>query len=268
MKTVSITNPYFSICQTLECGQVFRYKKNQQSYVVFSQDKKCELTQNGDTVTLKSDDIDYFLHYFDLDTDYENITKTLSQFDELKEAIQFGKGIRILRQNLIETVISFIISQNNNIARIQKIIEKLCSRCGRNMGDYYAFPTIESLLILSEDDYKEMGLGYRAQYLYSAVRAIKDGALDSIQSESDAKARERLLRIKGIGPKVADCIMLFGLTRTSAYPVDTWIFKANATKTLDTPKKVEQYFTDRYSQFSGYAQQYVFYHARSNKIAK
>jgi N-glycosylase/DNA lyase len=221
------------------------------------------LTQNEDTVTLKSEHIDYFKEYFDLNNDYGKITKSLSVFPELKQAVNFGKGIRIFKQDFYETVVSFIISANNNIKRIQKIIENLCEKVGDKMDGYYAFPTAKQLQKLTIEDFKQMGLGYRAPYLYETCRIIDEVAPKILEQDTN-DATKSLLALKGIGPKVANCILLFGMGRTNSYPVDTWIFKANKTEELNTEKKVFEYYSKRYSEYAGFAQQYVFFFARSN----
>ncbi len=265
MKKV-ITSDNFSVSATLECGQVFRYAKlDENAYVVYSLDKKCVLRQLSPTrVELESDDIDYFTRYFDLGTDYGEITGYLSRFDELKEAVNAGKGIRILRQDFYETVMSFIISANNNIKRIQGIIERLCAKCGSRVGDYYAFPAAKRLQTLSVGDFFALGLGYRAPYMYDTCRVIDDLAA-KINGMTAAERDKALLSLKGVGPKVRDCITLFALHDASAYPVDTWIFKSCRTQALDTPAKVREYYSARYAPYAGYAQQYIFYAARGTE---
>lgn len=261
-----ISAEYFDIKKTLECGQVFRYKKTDKNcYVVFSLDKKCELSQKDGYVYLKSEHIEYFIEYFDLMRDYKDVCDKLSCFSEIKTQIEFGKGIRILKQDFYETVISFIISANNNIKRIQGIIEKLCEKKGEKKGDYYAFPTIEKLQELTVCDFKEMGLGYRAEYLYQTCRDFLR-VNDSVKDLSTLLARKLLLSLKGVGPKVADCILLFGLGRFDSYPVDTWIFKANKTQELNTPQKVSEFCLNRYGEYAGLVQQFVFYYQRENKL--
>ena len=184
---------------------------------------------------------------------------------ELKEKVEYGKGIRIFRQDTYETVISFIISANNNIKRIQKIIEKLCERVGEKKNGFYAFPTAKQLQSLSVEDFKDLGLGYRAQYLYETSRVIDD-MIDIIKSQDTEQATKSLLSLKGVGPKVANCILLFGLYKTNSYPVDTWIFKANKTEELNTEKKVLEYYQKRYGEYAGFAQQYVFFYAREKGL--
>ena len=211
MQSITIKSEFFSIYQTLTCGQVFRYKQiSENEFFVISRDKICYLYQKDEYVTLKSEHLDYFRQYFDLDRDYQKIVKSLSVFDELKEAINYGNGIRILKQDFYETVISFIISANNNIKRIQKIIETLCEKAGDKKDGFYAFPTALQLQKFSVEDFKKMGLGYRAEYLYATCREIDELTCD-ILSLPSSLAKKKLLKLKGVGPKVANCILLFGL---------------------------------------------------------
>lgn len=263
MQSLCVKSEYFSVFQTLTCGQVFRYKQiSDCEFQIISRDKICYLSQKDDNVMLKSEHLEYFKSYFDLDRDYDEIVKTLGKFEELRTPVEFGKGIRILKQDFYETVISFIISANNNIKRIQKIIETLCEKAGDKKNGFYAFPTAKQLQKFSVEDFKSMGLGYRAPYLYETCRIIDDVREDILSSNS-AVALKKLLSLKGVGPKVANCILLFGMGRTDSYPVDTWIFKANRTDELNTEKKVFEYYSKRYGEYAGFAQQYIFFHARS-----
>lgn len=264
MAKITVTNEYFDVRATLTCGQLFRYAENADgSFTVYSLDKMCTLRECDRTVTLESDDIDYFKEYFDLDTDYGKICAALSAFPELKESVSYGKGIRILRQDIYETIFSFIISSNNNITRIKGIIERLCEKYGTFMGDRYAFPTLAQLKTATTDELRALGLGYRAEYIYESCREYE--SLPSLRDLPLAEASKALMSLKGVGQKVADCITLFGLHDASSYPVDTWIFKANATKELSTPQRVREHFSERYGKYAGYAQQYVFYYARTHK---
>lgn len=262
----------FSPKDTLTCGQVFRYAydRDADSFAVFSRNKRCFLRQNGDLTVIKceDEDIDYFENYFDLARDYDEIIGKLSAFPEVKQAAEFSGALRILRQDFEETVFSFIVSANNNIKRIQAIIERLCAAVGDNMGEYYAFPTAEQLQSLSVERLKAMGLGYRAEYIYEACRSFPSQRDKILSMTDDEQILKALTGIKGIGPKVAGCIMLFGLCRTAAYPVDTWIFKSCRTETLNTPQKVQQYYSARYGDYAGFAQQYVFHYSRNGKVGE
>lgn len=265
MKEINVSSEYFDIKKTLECGQIFRYFSNGDgSFRVYSKEKVCYLYESGGSVTIKSDDVAYFESFFDLSRDYKKIYEGLAGFSELSMPLQKGKGIRILRQDLFETVISFIVSQNNNIKRIQGIIERLSECYGEKQLDgHYAFPSPESLLFASYEDLKKLGLGYRASFILPATQGfleIKDNLL-----LSDTPTAEKLLiSLKGIGPKVADCILLFGLSRFDSFPVDTWIFKAGRTDVLTTKTAVRNYYLERYGDYAGYAQQLMFYAARES----
>lgn len=158
------------------------------------------------------------------------------------------------------------MSANNNIGRIKGIIERLCDAYGTDCGGYHAFPKADQLSLATVEQLKQLGLGYRAQYIYDSVREFPSVAAGIDLTDAD-KTHKKLLELKGVGPKVADCIVLFGLHITRSYPVDTWIFKANATDALNTPQKVRDYFLSRYGEDAGFAQQYVFYYARENRIS-
>lgn len=252
------------IVRTLACGQLFRYfAESDGAYTVMSGDKSCRLCYDGDNTVIETDFPEYFAHYFDLDTDYEKIVKELSVFEELNDALTVSGGLRILRQDRFETVISFIISANNNIKRIQGIVERLCARFSG--GEARApFPTREQLLTMSAADYRAIGCGFRSEYLFKTVPLLTDEYLDGIGKLAHAEAKKELCKLCGVGPKVAECILLFGYKMTDSYPVDTWIFKANKIAELDTPDKVSKYYSERYGKNAGYAQQYIFEYMRNN----
>lgn len=266
MEKILYNGEYFSPKDTLECGQIFRYKPSERGYFVCAADKRAEVYTQGENTVIETEYPNFFANYFDLGRDYSKIVKSLQAFPEVASAAVFGKGIRILNQELFENTVSFIISANNNIKRIQAIIERLCTAAGEDKGDYFAFPTREAMLRLSRDDFADMGMGYRADYMYSAVRTFPDVEKDIISANSGEEARKYLMMIKGVGEKVANCISLFALKHTRSYPVDTWIFKANSTPQLNTPQKVQRHFLERYGELAGYAQQYVFYAARKGVL--
>jgi len=183
--------------------------------------------------------------------------------------------MRILRQQPWEALVSFIISQNNNITRIKGIIERICAKCGSELvydnNVYYAFPTAEELKDMHESDYAALGCGYRASYLDKTVHDMLDGKidLDGLKSIGYENARAELIKLKGVGPKVADCIALFGLNYLDAFPVDTWIKKvmeALYLKKSATNKEISEFAHLAFGEYAGIAQQYLFYYARENKI--
>lgn len=252
----------------LECGQIFSYEKIDNYYVVYSKDKAAKIVENEDGYVIETDDPKYFEVFFDLKTDYSKIKTYLKKFDILKEPIKFGSGIRILRQDLFETLISFIVSANNNIKRIQLIINRIRQKFGTCLGEYYAFPTREHLLKATEEDFLQMGAGYRAKYLYKVLRQIDEDVLREWQRMPTMQLRQKLISLAGVGPKVADCILLFGFSRGDVFPVDTWIekmYRKFYTKDEQiTREKIRHNLTQEFGELSGYAQQYLFYFMRAN----
>lgn len=259
----------FDIRHILECGQIFRFEKlNEGEYVVYSKDKKCTVTQNDSTAVIKSDDCEYFANYFDFARDYSQIKQKLKGKPFMDEAIEYGHGIRILNQDKWEMLISFIISANNHIPRIKGIISRLCQSLGKNMGSYYAFPTPEAMASKDEEFYKALGAGYRAKYLAVTSKAVADGFdLESISEMDGNMANKKLCSLMGVGSKVADCILLFGYHKQDVFPVDTWIkkvYKDVVGENEDNNKVIREKLISIYGEYSGYAQQYLFFNKREN----
>ena len=248
----------------LECGQVFRFYINKKgNYVVNSTDKEAEIEETATGYIIHTDYPAYFKDYFNLDVDYSKIKEEISKISPiLKEATQNAYGLRILKGDLFETVVSFIISQNNNIKRIKLILNRLCNAVGKDMGTYHAFPTPEEFKSLDKEFFKSIGAGYRAEYLAELEPAFSLLIKEDLGVMTDIALKERLLKIKGIGPKVADCIMLFSFNRKRVFPVDVWMervyYENFATKKLTRPQ-ISAYLTNRFKDLSGYVQQYMFY---------
>ncbi len=265
-KIIIEKNEDFNPEHILECGQVFRFGKIDNKYYVNSGKEFAIINENNKNYEIISSNAKYFANYFDLDNDYANIKKALMSDIVLGKVIPFGKGIRILKGDKVEVIFSFVISANNNIKRIQKIIEKLCTMAGENCGDYYAFPSIEILKELSMEFYSNLGAGYRDKYLYKLSRQLAEVDLEEKAKLTTIKLRNWLISLSGIGPKVADCILLFGFGRTDVFPVDTWIEKVYNVCYYEGEKNREQiarYLVNRFGKYAGYAQQYLFYGARS-----
>lgn len=284
----------FNPMHILECGQVFRFKKLGENYQVFSLDKTALIVDITDEYSNKAieksqnkyykiitKDVNYFVNYFDLKTNYNNIKKELLSLPNTKQflskAIDFGSGIRILNQDCFEAIISFIISQNNNIKRIQQIIEKICEKYGTNMGDYFAFPLPSQLENVKPSELEKLGVGYRANYIVNAVKYFGKMNFDNFKQKNIQEMEKELLNVTGIGQKVCDCIMLFGFHKLNYFPVDTWIEKvyleyfAKEFKSDDEKlnKKIDRKImrtrlVQIFGSNSGYAQQYLFYYQRSN----
>lgn len=263
----------FDIAQILECGQIFRYiKRGDKSYTVFSADKKAEVEQKGGDVRIYTDSPDYFENFFDLKRDYSYLKDKCYRYDFLREAYDFGSGIRILNQNTAEMIFSFIISANNNIKRIQLIIGRICDAIGKDMGGYRAFPTIDDMAAQSQLFFKEAGAGYRASYLAETAKALRDGFdLSALCSADTASARKQLMSLKGVGPKVADCILLFGLRKCDSFPVDTWIEKVYHQyfeTGLKNREEIARYLVGLFGEDAGMIQQYLFYFQREKGAAR
>ena len=215
--------------------------------------------------------------YFDLKTDYNLIKQELSKVDDdLKKSIQFGSGIRILNQDLWECIISFIISANNNIPRIKRIIEKLSLNYGKkiiwNNKEYYTFPTPEELSKASVQDLRNLGLGFRDKRVYDTTKDILTKKVDiqELEKMKDIdKIKEQLLTLNGVGEKVADCIMLFSLKKFEVFPIDVWVRRVmndlyikNPDETKVSKKEIQRLAKDKYKNLAGIAQQYLFYWKR------
>lgn len=258
----------FNIEHILECGQVFRYKKLDNCYEVYSLNHKATIFSQK-VVTICCDDEKYFEKYFDLNRDYAKIKLALKKDGLLKHAIDFGYGIRILNQDRLEAIISFIISANNNIPRIKQIIENICRSYGEDMGDYYAFPTLDRLASIPLEFFTNIKCGYRDRYLYNTIQMLSSIDLDYLNTLPTDKLKNELMKFYGVGSKVADCIMLYGFHRPDVFPTDTWIKKVYVDFCGGDghagEKQVRSYFVNRYKELSGYAQQYLFYNKRSSK---
>lgn len=270
---------YFSVADTILCGQLFRYfptDKKPNAYFVCSADKRCLLYNDGDKAIIECNDSDaeYFKNYFDLSRDYGAIAGAASYHGGiLKTAAELGKGIRILNQDKAEALFSFIVSQNNNIPRIKGIIERLCAGAGQKRDfygeTYYAFPTADELAAKPLEFFKEIGLGYRADYIkrladdFSTV--FDENAFSALKT---ADLKKRLVAIYGVGGKVADCVSLFGFHRADSFPVDTWIekvYRENFNGTLSDRNKIAEHFVEIFGDNAGYFQQYLFYYKRSKE---
>lgn len=254
----------------LECGQVFRYQSERLGYKIWAKNSVCYLICEKEHDIISTNHREEFVHFFDLDRNYSEIKKNLLEFPFMKNAIEHGYGIRILNQDPFEMVLSFIISSNNNIPRIKGIIERLCERCGETSDCGLRFPSPDKLRNKGISFFQDLGAGYRAKYLYDTIDAINNGFSLDIQEMSTINARKHLMRLTGVGRKVADCVLLFGYHKTDVFPTDTWIDKIYVElfgeNNLSREQKAD-YLSDYYGDLSGYAQQYLFYKRRSgNKI--
>ena len=268
-----------------DCGQCFRWDENEDgSYTGIFKNNVLNVKKiNNDIVFTgicgDGDIQDVCQEYFDLSRDYEKIKKDLSKVDQyIKESISYGEGIRLLNQDLWETIISFIISANNNIPRIKGIINRLSKNYGDKIiwkgNEFYTFPTPEQLSKAEVKDLRSLGLGFRDVRVYETTKKIlnKDINLEKLHAEKDTlKVREELLTLPGVGPKVADCILLFStLKRFDVFPIDVWVRRVmndlyikNADETKVNKKEIENLAKSKYGNLEGIAQQYLFYYRKN-----
>ena len=270
----------FDLEHIFDCGQAFRFNRvDENTYFGIAFKKALKISQYGDSAVLyDTSPEDFFSIWkdcFDLDRDYGKIKDTLSCDDVMREAVRHGGGIRILKQDLWETVISFIISQSNNIPRIKGIIERFCESFGEEihyMGKtYHAFPTAEKTASLTKEDLSVIRAGFRDKYIMDAARVFSEKILteDMLKQASTDMAKRLLMSVKGIGGKVSDCILLFGLGRADSFPVDVWIKRIMEHCYFDCEqsiKTISDLAQKKFGSLGGYAQQYLFFYARDTKI--
>ena len=261
------------------CGQSFRWKKDGDGFVAPALGRVVRVCQNDCDISIypckKGEEKDW-LAYFDLDRDYAAIEKRLSVDEQLSMCIGSASGIRVFAQEPFETLITFIISANNNIGRIAGIVERLCALCGEKAEfdgkEYYLFPKPESIAALEESELVRIGSGYRAPYIKKSAAIIAGGyQLEKLRDMPLDIARKELLKVPGVGPKVADCVLLFGLGHTDAFPVDVWIGRAMSEIYFDgeSPKKKQLEAAIRaLGSESGIVQQYIFHYARQTALGK
>ncbi len=270
---IKISAKNLNFHDTLNCGQTFRFKPYKKGYLVNAKNS-CAYVYNENGFAYIVGDKS-FEKYFDLDRDYAKIVEEICSIgnEKLTFSCQKYSGIRILRQDYFETLISFIISQNNNIPRIKNTIEKLCKRYGEKFSfldiETYAFPTPKALSFATIEELKSLGLGYRAKFVKETAILVESGELNLEKlAKLDTKTlKEELLKLKGVGEKVCNCVTLFGFSKTDSFPVDTWIEKIyyedfNGSKA--TPKQITKFFLGLFKENSGFVQQYLFHAKRMN----
>lgn len=264
---ITVELDHFSLEQICRSGQCFRMKETgKNTYVLIAGDRYLKMEQKGAVVDFHCSDTEFlgiWINYFDLDNDYSRYIDAVNPRDRyLCAAAAKGEGIRILRQDLWEMIVTFLISQQNNISRIRKCIEALCTHYGEKKEvsdgtEYYAFPTVSALAAATEEELRSLGLGYRARYIVSTAKSIDMGeiSLEKIAGmRSCRQARQELMKLCGVGEKVADCICLFALHHMDAFPIDTHIHQV-------LEKHYKRGFPNRrYRGMRGIMQQYIFYY--------
>ena len=274
--------PDFNLAQTIECGQCFHFIRkdlpeeddSRSEYTLAAFRRGLRVAQDGDTFTFydtKAEDFEkLWIPYFDLDRDYGMIKDFIIERNpELREIVEKNAGIRLLNQDFFETLLSFIISQNNRIPQIKKVVADISATWGRKVGyDLYSFPEPGELEGVCAADFKEKKTGFRATYLCDAVSKVLSGEIsgEELKRLELYECEKKLCEIKGVGPKVANCIMLFSLGKREAFPIDVWMKRVLEQVYFEGEEKTKNelaaFAKDKYGEYGGYAQQYLFAYAR------
>jgi N-glycosylase/DNA lyase len=280
----------FELAHIFDCGQCFRWNRQESgNYIGVAFGKVIEIEKKKSDVIIYNTNIDEFndiwANYFDLYRDYSVIKDNLGKDPLLKKSVEFGNGIRLLQQDPFEITISFIISANNRIPMIKRAIDNISKAFGEPLEyrgkTYYTFPSLEVLKNAELSEIEACGTGFRAKYIIDTIAKIYENSslkndtynekldLNWIKSQNDDICHNELQNYNGIGPKVADCIMLFSMGKYSAFPVDVWVKRAMQHFYLAPDvslKKIRDFGRNKFGEFSGFAQQYLFYYARENNI--
>lgn len=281
MSDLKLQTKCFNLKYTLECGQCFRWEKvNENEYVGVIKDRVVRLRQVEDILYVwssKKENLEEVIkEYLDLDKDYEKLEETISKIDKnIQCALEYSSGIHILNQNPFETIISYIISANNNIKRISKSVKDISKMYGKKVefecNTYYLFPTLDEIKNITIDDLLKAGTGFRARYILKDIEYFVNnlGYIESLNNMDTLTARKSLMSLMGVGPKVADCILLFAYKRSEVFPVDVWIkrimeklyFNRNV-----NVKEITEFASDKFGGYSGIIQQHLFQNVREGKL--
>ena len=282
----------FNLKQTFECGQCFRFKQTEENtFILVALNRVIELKKENNSIllynTTKKEVEDIWIKYFDLEREYSKIKDELSKDELIRKSMEFGDGIRILNQDPFEMLISFIISARNSIPSIKKTIGKISARYGKEIeykGEvYHVFPKLEEIKDATIDEIRECGASFRSKYIVDTIKNLymskleielenseyREFNLDYIANLNDDDCHKALQKFKGVGAKVADCIMLFSMGKSSAFPVDVWVKRAmiHFYGAEDASlNKIRIFGRNKFGDLAGFAQQYLFYYARENKI--
>lgn len=288
MKEICIKVNCFNLKYTLECGQCFRWNEiyeddKKVTYIGVIKDRVIKISEQDDKLYVSSSNMDkleeVISEYFDLNTDYKQIESVISKIDKnVNTAVKNSTGIRILNQDFFEMVISYIISANNNIPRISRSINEISKRYGKEIifenNKYYLFPNLEDLLKVTEEEFKFCGVGFRARYLKNTVKAISENKInfEYMMKLDTICAKTELMKMQGIGPKVADCILLFSLNRKEVFPIDVWVERVMSKiyfkdlKGKVSKKDIINYSNNNFKEYAGIVQQHLFFNIRENLI--
>lgn len=273
----------FLISEILECGQCFRFERlKEEDYRIIVFGRVLRIRQEEKQIlffgTNEKEMNALWIPYFDLQNDYNAIKTVLAEKDAvLKQAVEFAPGIRILNQDFFECLISFILSQNNRISKIKTAMKNISEKYGELIGEengekLYSFPSARALETATEEELKSCKTGFRARYIMDAVKKVNEAQIDgeALKKMATEEARQKLMEIKGVGPKVADCVLLFSLGRREVFPTDVWIKKIMSHFYFDgnetSLKEIHERANLNFGEYGGFAQQYLFHYARMVKI--
>ena len=282
MKEIELDVKCFNLKYTLECGQCFRWNKiDENTYIGVVKDRVLKVRQEGNKIFIKSDKEENLekvvRYYFDLDRDYEKLEKKIVLIDDnIVKAVKNTSGLRNLNQDFFEMLISYIISANNNIPRISKSVNEISKRYGKEIEfegqKYYLFPTPDELRDVTIDEFRECGVGFRDKYIYKTVEKInnKEIDLEQMQKLDTEKLKAALLSLMGVGPKVADCILLFSCARQEVFPIDVWVQRIMRRLYYNNEEvsknEILRYARENFGENAGIIQQHLFYNVRENMI--
>jgi len=270
----------FNPIHTFECGQCFRWNKNNDgSFIGVAKNRVVKVKSDGRKIEIFNSDLkdftDIWYDYLDLGTDYSFIKEKLRKDENMRKAIDFGYGIRILHQDLWETLISFILSANNRIPMIMRTVESVSERFGEKIefdGEtYHAFPDSGRLSKTCLSELQICGGGFRCKYIDKTIRMVCEGTFDpdGIKNKPTDEAREELKKLPGVGNKVADCTLLYGDGRHEVFPTDVWVKRIMEILYFGKEtgmEEIQKFSKEYFGEYAGYAQQYLFYYARENRI--
>lgn len=265
----------FDLKRTINCGQIFRYEINDNEFTIVIKDRVLILTVIDDEIIIESNNEENLkeivTNYFDLDRDYDIITSEILKRDKkLESALEFSKGLKMIHQDPFETLIAYIISQNNRVPSIANSLNLISEKYGEKIifkdKTYYLFPNLEKLKDITEEDFRKCKVGFRDKYLYGIINSIKNNELDlnKIYDMNSSDALNYLMSFKGIGNKVASCILLFAYQKFDVYPIDTWVKKfMKEDYNIEGEKNIREFTLNKYKQYSGLAIQYMFNYKRN-----
>lgn len=254
---------------TLESGQCFRVNIAMDgTYELWSGSNYAEIKAGENCYEIITKSPQYFYDFFNFGVDYDEIVGNISSLQEARDVIENAKGLRIIHSDVFETIVSFVISANNNIKRIKLIISRICEKAGKKTEFGYTFPSLNKFCSLTEDFFNSVGAGYRAKYLFNLTKELPEFFSKDVFNLTTNELRKELIKLSGVGPKVADCILLFAFNRYDSFPVDVWIERAYhkfVAQNDFSRRKISEELTKKYGALSGYVQQFWFYYMIAGK---